>query len=43
MARMTVALTVWPVTLSGGLNRAPTVFGGLNRFLGFRIGDASMN
>jgi hypothetical protein len=40
MARMTGALTVWPVTVSGGLNRAPFAVGTLNGFLGFRI-DAS--
>jgi hypothetical protein len=37
MASMTGALTVWPLTVSGGRKRAPTVFGGLNGFLGFRI------
>ena len=37
MARMTGALTVWPLTVSGGRKRAPTVFGGLNGFFGFRI------
>jgi hypothetical protein len=43
MARMTVALTVLPVTVSGGRKRAPFAVGTLNGFLGFRIGDASMN
>jgi hypothetical protein len=40
MARMTGALTVWPVTVSGGLNRAPFAVGGRNGLFGFRI-DAS--
>ena len=34
MARMTGALTVWPVTVSGGRKRAPFVLGGLNFFTG---------
>ena len=37
MALSTVAAGVVPDTVSGGLNRAPTVLGGLNGFLGFRI------